>query len=255
MEYFTSISVLPQKEERYGLAVEDMIAPGMRLQYDGVVKGRFHYVPLYEGFSKSKENQSGYYLPLKINKTGEKLTIFKNGEKAKEVEGFGQDPYLVIKVEPGQIWSLNIDGREIASLDLGEAVFEEEKKERAMTVDFYDLANCGLTSVGTIAHFDKNVKAAETPIEIKTAIPKGTRLKKFITISSDDMEGPSSVGIGIHGTDPKEYGTATITQGQIVDTEVEGYKKVLGKTVCFKLDSDVTAGTVDVLAEVIRLEV
>ena len=103
MEYFTGISVCPQKDDQLGRTVEDLVAPGMRFQDDGKVKGKFFYVNGYEGFSKSPENQKGYFLPLKINATGKKLTIFKNGEQAKEVEDFTNDPYLVIKVEPDQI--------------------------------------------------------------------------------------------------------------------------------------------------------
>lgn len=255
MEYYTSISVCPQKSEVLGMPVEKMVGGGMRLQYNGKVKGRFHYVKGYSGFSKSAENQDGYFLPIIINTKGEKLTIFKNGEQAKENPDLKKDSQLVMKVTPSVVYELKVDGRSIATLDFSDAVFEEEKEENKMNVTFFDPGSCGVYTTGVIAHLDKNTKTADAPLEIKDILPKGAYLINFLTKSSDDMAGPSSIGIGIDEKDPKEYGTATATQGQIVETKVEGFKQAIGSTIRVKADTDVTEGTVDVFATIIRLEV
>lgn len=255
MEYYTSISVCPQKLEVLGMPVEKMIAGGMRLQYNGKVKGKFHYVKGYTGFSKSAENQDGYFLPIVINTKGEKLTIFKNGEQAKENPELAKDNQLVMKVTPAVVYELKVDGQSIAVLDFSEAVFEEEKEENKMNVTFFDPGSCGVYTTGHIAHLDKNTKTADAPLVLENVFPKGAYLIDFIVKSSDDMAGPSTIGIGINEKDPKEYGSATATQGQIVKTEVEGFKQAIGSTVRVKADSDVTEGTVDVFATIIRLEV
>lgn len=255
MEYYTSISVCPQKSEVLGMPVENLIAQGLRLQYNGVVKGRFHYVKGFVGFSKSAENQDGYFLPITINTKGEKLTIFKNGEQAKENDQLEKDNLLVMKVTPDVVYELKVDGRSIATLDFSEAVFEEEKEENKMNVKFFDPGSCGVQTTGHIARLDKNTKTADAPLEIKNIFPKGASLIDFIVKSSDDMAGPSSIGIGIDAKDPKEYASATATQGQIVKTEVEGFKQTIGSTVRIKADSDVTEGIVDIYATILRLEV
>ena len=79
------IVIPPASQSLYVKSVGDMIEPGMHVRGDGSVFGTFKYVTGYTGFNSSvSEEQEGYFFPLKLPKSGEKMTFKKNGEETKK---------------------------------------------------------------------------------------------------------------------------------------------------------------------------
>lgn len=246
MEYLTSILIPPQDKVLYGLPVSAMVRSGMRVQADGKAKGRLPYVTAYPGFEKGAE---GYFFPFFIKDMGEKMTFLKNGQTTR-INGSSFEAYNVLKVEPGQIWTVLVDGRNIARLDFSETIFEEKKGDRRMNIPFYDDGICGIALTGHIGTLKKD---DDKEIVFDNALPIGTRLINLIAIASGDMAGAESISVGDGATEEKygsitglSAGKATVTDGKLAD--------IAAGTVGLKPNTKITEGSVDVYATVIRLE-
>lgn len=89
---------------------------------DGSVTGTFHYVSDYTEFSSVTEEQSGYYFPFHLTKTGTTMTFKKNGSPTKE--GIAFDPDIVFRVTQGDTFEVLIDDASVITFNFTGAVFE-----------------------------------------------------------------------------------------------------------------------------------
>ena len=62
-----------------GKRVSSLVGNDLKVLADGSVVGTIKKVTGYTQFSSNKEEQSGYYFPFKLTKTGTTMTLKKNG--------------------------------------------------------------------------------------------------------------------------------------------------------------------------------
>lgn len=89
---------------------------------DGSVRGTFHHVTGYEGFSSEPADQEGYYFPFKLTQTGTKMTFKKNGAETKKDLPF--DPEIVFRVDKSVKWEVLVDDKSVVKFTFAEATFE-----------------------------------------------------------------------------------------------------------------------------------
>lgn len=255
MEYNTRLKVYGQGETAYGLPVREMIASGARIQADGKVKARFHYVQGYVGFSSTPAEQEGYYFPVHITNTGKKVTCKKNGVVTKDNIEF--DPDWVLRVDESEVFEFIVDGESIGTLDFSEAVFEEKKGDGKMLTKLFDEGICGVAQYAIIGVLDENTKENEE-IVFKNAIPKGFRLVHGFTNPSADLEGGGKINVGCPGND-----TYYVNQLELATYKGKGcggeypynLREVPSADVTAKIDTKITAGKVELAVEIVKLEV
>lgn len=253
MEYLRSISIPAHNVVLYGRAVGDMVERGMRVRQDGTVKGKLHYVTNYYGFNKGDPaEQEGYYFPFLLTETGEKMDFIKNGIPRKT--GLDFEPYNVFRVTAGDTFEVRVDGQTVARFDFSQATFEEKKGESKMKVDFFDPGVCGLMVSGHIGTITKDTKKQTEGITFENALPVGARMVYLVAICSSDLEGGTTITAGDGATDNLYANAHAITQGKGGAAHPD-LPLIKSGTVTVKLGANVTAGTIDLYATVIRLEV
>ena len=89
---------------------------------DGSVLGSFKKVSGYTGFSDNPGEQSGYYFPFKLEKTGEKMTFKKNGVTVKDEIGWEEDN--VFRVTSTDTFEVIVDGTSVVTFNFKKAQFE-----------------------------------------------------------------------------------------------------------------------------------
>lgn len=252
MEYLTSISIPAHNVVLYGRAVGDMVERGMRVRADGTVKGKFHHVTGYGGFSKNAEQQEGYYFPFLLNATGEKMDFIKNGKPSRTDIDF--EPYNVFRVTAQETWEVKVDGQTVAKFDFSQATFEEKKGDTKMKADFFDPGVCGLMVTGHIGTITKDTKKATEGITFENALPVGARMVYLVAICSDDLEGGTSVTAGDGVTEDIYAKSHAIEKGKGGASHPD-LPLIKSGTVKVKLGAEVTKGSIDLYATVIRVEV
>lgn len=90
---------------------------------DGSVTGTFHYVTGYSEFSSLPGEDSGYYFPFHLAKTGTKMTFKKNGSPTKQDIAF--DPDIIFRVTKNDTFEVLIDEQSIVTFNFTEATFED----------------------------------------------------------------------------------------------------------------------------------
>lgn len=95
---------------------------------DGSVTGTFHYVSDYTEFSSVAEEQSGYYFPFHLTKTGTTMTFKKNGSPTKE--GIAFDPDIVFRVTQGDTFEVLVDDASVITFTFSRATFEPQSRAR-----------------------------------------------------------------------------------------------------------------------------
>lgn len=255
MEYLTCISIPTPDVEFYGRPVGDLVCKGARLQADGIVKGRFPYVSGYTGFSNDDGATEGHYFPARVNVTGKTLEIVrcKDGKTFTGDMSKGDD-FVVIRIDDNKEYDIKVDGRKICHLDFSEAVLEDKKGANKMNVDFFDPGVCGIPLTGHIGSLNKDNAKDTNAITFEKAIPTGTKLVNIITVSSADMAGAATVTVGNSAQEDVYSSECTATAGKTVVTDAK-YADVTSGTIKLKVDTAVSAGTIDVFATVIRLAV
>lgn len=253
MEYLKTISIPAHNVVLYGKAVGEMVERGMRVRQDGTVKGKFHHVTGYRGFnSANPAEQEGCYFPFLLNETGEKMDFIKNGKPRKT--GLDFEPYNVFRVTAEDTFEVKVDGKTVAKFDFSQATFEEKKGERKMKVDFFDPGVCGLMVTGHIGTLTKDTKGATEGVVFENALPVGTRMVYLAAICSDDLEGGTSVTAG-DGTTEDIYAKEHAIEKGKGGAAHPDLPLITSGTVKVKLGAEITKGTVDIYATVIRLEV
>ncbi len=117
-------------QDLYGKTVGELIGSDVAVSEDGTVTGIFHYVTGYTGFNSAEvEEQSGYYFPFTLEKTGEKMSFLKNGEPSKT--DIAWEANNVFRVTAGDTFTIKVDGQDVITLNFSQASFESAKARRS----------------------------------------------------------------------------------------------------------------------------
>ena len=74
----------------------DALVTGMKINADCEVTGEFKKITNWTEFDK--KNGNGHFFPLKLNQTGEKLTIKTNGDIAEKTAAYPDDQTVIAKL-------------------------------------------------------------------------------------------------------------------------------------------------------------
>ena len=89
---------------------------------DGSVVGTFHHVTGYSEFSSIPGEDSGYYFPFHLTKTGSKMTFKKNGSPTKQDIAFDSD--IIFRVTKTDTFEVLVDGQSVVKFNFSGATFE-----------------------------------------------------------------------------------------------------------------------------------
>lgn len=95
----------------------------MKVLKDGTVTGTIKKVTGYTQFSSNTEEQSGYYFPFKLTKTGTQMTLKKNGVAAEGKENIAFDPEIIFRVSQGDTFTVEVDGSPVVTFNFKKAIF------------------------------------------------------------------------------------------------------------------------------------
>ena len=96
----------------------------MKVLEDGTVKGTFKHVSGYTKFSSDPTQQSGYYFPFHLAKTGEKMEFIKNGDtRSGEIPWEADNVFLVTSSDTFEV---QVDGKSVITFKFNQANFNEE---------------------------------------------------------------------------------------------------------------------------------
>lgn len=105
-----------------------MVGDDLAVKADGSVTGTFHYVTGYSEFSSLPGEDSGYYFPFHLTKTGTTMTFKKNGSPTKE--GIAFDPDIVFRVTQGDTFEVLVDDASVVTFTFSQATFEPQSRAR-----------------------------------------------------------------------------------------------------------------------------
>ena len=118
-----NVTIPSQDTELYGKKVLDMIGTDVKVDENGNVTGTFHKVTGYTGFNSSNvTEQSGYFFPFSLEKTGTTMTFKKNGTATKENIPFEKDN--VFRVTKTAKFEVLVDDENVVTLTFNNAIFE-----------------------------------------------------------------------------------------------------------------------------------
>ena len=83
----------------------------------------------YSEFSSLPGEDSGYYFPFHLTKTGTNMTFKKNGVPTKE--GIPFDPDIVFRVTKGDTFEVLVDDASVVTFTFAGATFEPQARTRA----------------------------------------------------------------------------------------------------------------------------
>lgn len=111
-----------------GMQVSCLVAADTQIAADGSVLGHLPYVENFEAFNKSnKKEQEGHYLPVILDVTGDKMTIKKNGEAAKNKQNIKFDPEIIFRVDDNDTtFEVEVDGKSVATFNFKRAKLVEK---------------------------------------------------------------------------------------------------------------------------------
>lgn len=93
----------------------------MKVLSDGTVTGTLKHVSNYTKFSEDPEQQSGYYFPFTLNKTGETMEFIKNGTtRSSEIPWEANNVFRVIK---GDTFEVLVDGQSVVKFNFSNVIF------------------------------------------------------------------------------------------------------------------------------------
>ena len=112
------------------MQVANMVSADTRVTIDGSVVGVMPYVENFKGFSSKQDEQQGNYFPLKLTKTGNKMTIKKNGVAEKGRTNMKFDPEIVLRVENKETtFEIEVDGKHFITLNFRKAALLSKEDE------------------------------------------------------------------------------------------------------------------------------
>lgn len=106
-----------------GKSVSDMISDDVKILDSGEVTGTLKFVDNFVEFNSSKvSEQSGHYFPLKLTKSGTKMTIKTNGVARADKTNMNFDPELLLRVSDNNTtFTIEVDGDEVITLSFKKA--------------------------------------------------------------------------------------------------------------------------------------
>ena len=117
-----TLTLFPGSQTLLGKQVSEMVGDDLIVLDDGSVQGTFNYVTGYTEFSSNPDEQSGYYFPFHLTKTGTSMTFKKNGSLVKE--GIPFDPDIVFRVAKGDAFEVLVDDESVVTFQFGGAAFD-----------------------------------------------------------------------------------------------------------------------------------
>ena len=118
-----TLTLFPSSQTLLGKQVSELVGDDLMVKADGSVTGTFHYVTGYSEFSSLPGEDSGYYFPFHLTKTGTKMTFKKNGSPTKQDIAF--DPDIIFRVTKNDTFEVLIDEQSIVTFNFTEATFED----------------------------------------------------------------------------------------------------------------------------------
>ena len=120
------IAVPAQNQTANGKRVSELMGNNVVIMADGKVKGNFHKVENYTGFSKDPAKQKGYFMVVHLQETGEKMSITGGTDTLTDVPF---DPDVIIKFsddgnEKSKKYKITVDKKDVVELDFSEATCE-----------------------------------------------------------------------------------------------------------------------------------
>lgn len=117
------VELFPAGQDLLGKSAGDLVKD-LQVLEDGTVRGTFHHVTGYTGFSSNVAEQSGYYFPFKLGSSvsGETMTFKKNGTPTKQ--GIPFDPEIVFRVTAGDTFEVVVNESSVVTFSFAKAAFE-----------------------------------------------------------------------------------------------------------------------------------
>ena len=112
-----------------GKQVSELVGDDLKVYESGAVTGTFHYVTNYTEFSDDPDEQSGYYFPFHLTKTGSKMTFKKNGSPTKQNIPFDAD--IIFRVIEDDTFEVLVDDSSVVKFSFTGATFEPQAKTKA----------------------------------------------------------------------------------------------------------------------------
>lgn len=104
------LTVMPQEEEYLGKTASELVTSDTHVLENGAVKGTLKFVENFTEFNSTVvEEQSGFYFPFTLVKTGTKMTFKKNGVVSKADIPWEADNIFRI-ANPNDTFEVLIDG-------------------------------------------------------------------------------------------------------------------------------------------------
>ena len=102
--------------------MSELVGDDLKVYADGSVTGTFHHVTGYSEFSSLPGEDSGYYFPFHLTKTGSKMTFKKNGSPTKQDIAF--DPDIIFRVTKTDAFEVLVDNQSVVTFNFSGATFE-----------------------------------------------------------------------------------------------------------------------------------
>lgn len=118
------MTLFPDSQTLLGKQVSELVDNDLAVYADGTVKGTLHYVTDFTEFSSEPEEQTGYYFPFHLTKTGTKMTFKKNGVPTKENIDF--DPDIIFRVTGNDVFEVLVDNKSVVTFNYKEATFDPQ---------------------------------------------------------------------------------------------------------------------------------
>lgn len=106
-----------------GKRVSSLVGNDIKVLSDGSVTGTIKKVTGYTKFSDKPEEQSGYYFPFKLAKTGTTMTLKKNGVPEEGKEDIPLESDIVLRVSKGDKFTVEVDDSDVITLNFKDVIF------------------------------------------------------------------------------------------------------------------------------------
>ena len=100
-----------------GKRVSSLVGNDLKVLADGSVVGTIKKVTGYTQFSSNEAEQSGYYFPFKLTKTGTTMTLKKNGVAGEGKEDMPFDPEIILRVSKEDTFTIEVDDTPVVTLN------------------------------------------------------------------------------------------------------------------------------------------
>ena len=118
------LTLFPQSQTLLGKRVSSLVGNDLKVLKDGTVTGTLKKVTGYTDFSSNPEEQSGYYFPIKLTKTGTKMTLKKNGVAQHGKQNMTFDPEIIFRVTKTDKFAVEVDGKPVVTFNFQKSTFK-----------------------------------------------------------------------------------------------------------------------------------